>query len=114
MALAANTANSTARRFNTGSAPGSPRQVGQTCVFGSPPYWFTQPQKAFDSVSSCTWTSSPITGWYLARTSGERAVAVDIFSLILASRDRRRRGLHLSKQTNNPQSRTLMAFQLLR
>src|SRR5277367_517 len=100
MALAANTANSTARRFNTGSAPGSPRQVGQTCVFGSPPYRFTHPQKAFDSVSSCTWTSSPITGWYFARTSGESRVAVDIISLILPSRARPVRRLHLSKQTD--------------
>ena len=29
------TASSTARRFSTGSAPGSPRQTGQTLVFGA-------------------------------------------------------------------------------
>jgi len=52
IALAASTANSTARRFKTGSAPGNPRQVGQICVFGSPPYLLTQPQNAFDSVKS--------------------------------------------------------------
>src|SRR6266700_5698821 len=85
IALAASTANSTALRFSTGSAPGNPRHVGQTCVFGSPPYLFTQPQNAFDSVRSWTWTSSPITGWYLARTSGDSAVMVDIFILILAT-----------------------------
>src|ERR1700712_486455 len=85
IALAASTANSTARRFNTGSAPGSPRQVGQICVFGSPPYLFTQPQNAFEAVKSCTWTSSPITGWYLARISGVMAVIVDIGTLILPS-----------------------------
>ena len=33
----ARTASSTARRFSTGSAPGSPRQTGQTCVFGGAP-----------------------------------------------------------------------------
>jgi len=37
IAFDASTANSTARRFNTGNAPGSPRQFGQMCVFGSPP-----------------------------------------------------------------------------
>ena len=34
-AIAASTANSTARLFSTGSAPGSPRHVGQICVFGA-------------------------------------------------------------------------------
>src|ERR1035437_2354243 len=86
IAFAASTASPTARRFSTGSAPGSPRHVGHTCAFGSPPYWFTHPQKAFDAVSNWTWTSSPITGWYLARTSGETALIVDIFTSILATR----------------------------
>jgi hypothetical protein len=52
--------------------------VGQTWVFGSPPYWLTQPQKAFVAVRSWTWTSSPMTGWYFAKTSDESAVAVDM------------------------------------
>jgi hypothetical protein len=33
----------------------------------------TQPQKALEAVISWTWTSSPMTGWYLARISGESA-----------------------------------------
>src|SRR5579862_4528523 len=85
IAFAASTANSTALRFNTGKAPGNPRQVGHVCVFGSPPYLLTQPQNAFVSVKSWTCTSSPITGWYLARISGEIAVIVDIGTSILPS-----------------------------
>src|SRR5665213_329849 len=84
MALAARTANSTAWRLSTGSAPGRPRQVGQTWVLGSPPYSLRQPQKALDCVSSWTWTSRPMTGWYLSRTSGESAVGVASAAVILA------------------------------
>ena len=47
---------------NTGSDPGSPRHTGQTLVLGSEPKRFEQPQKILVVVSSCTWTSSPITG----------------------------------------------------
>ena len=54
-------AKSTAVRFRTGSAPGSPRQTGQMWVFGSAPNAALQPQKIFDAVSSCAWTSSPMT-----------------------------------------------------
>src|SRR5690242_905443 len=43
-----------------------------------------QPQNAFVSVRSWTWTSSPMTGWYFAKISGASAVIVDIFTLILA------------------------------
>src|ERR1700685_822774 len=81
MALAASTANSTACLLSTGSAPGRPRQVGQTWVLGSPPYSLRQPQKALGCGRSWTWTSSPMTGWYLARTSGESAEIVDIIKL---------------------------------
>jgi hypothetical protein len=45
-------AKSTARSFNTGSAPGNPRQTGHTFVFGGPPNDVLQPQKIFDCVSS--------------------------------------------------------------
>src|ERR1700748_1521525 len=75
MAVAAITANSTARWLSTGSAPGNPRQVAQTCVLGSPPNLFAQPQKAFVFVNSCTWTSRPMTGSYLASTSGKTFIA---------------------------------------
>ena len=36
-AMAASVANSTALRFNTGKAPGKPRQTGQTLVLGAIP-----------------------------------------------------------------------------
>src|SRR5271154_6404693 len=85
MAVAANTANSTARLFSTGSAPGSPRQTGQIFVFGGAPNFAEQPQKAFVRVSSCTWTSSPITGSYLVRNSGETLADAAITPLILAA-----------------------------
>ena len=61
-ASAARAARSTARRFRTGSAPGSPRQTGQTWVFGAAPNAALQPQKIFDAVRSWAWISSPITG----------------------------------------------------
>src|ERR1044072_7901544 len=53
--------SSTTRRFNTGSAPGNPRQVGQVFEFGSSPKRVAQPQKIFDSVLNCAWISRPIT-----------------------------------------------------
>ena len=52
---------STAARFSTGSAPGSPRHTGQTCVLGGAPNAVLQPQKIFDAVSSCAWISRPMT-----------------------------------------------------
>src|ERR1700743_1068517 len=45
-----------------------------------------QPQKALVLVKSCTWTSSPITGSYLARISGERLRAVLIRKLQFINR----------------------------
>src|SRR5271156_1314887 len=86
MAVAARTANSTARLFRTGSAPGRPRQTGQILVLGAAPNFAEQPQKALVRVSSCTWTSSPMTGSYLVRISGEMLAATAITGLILAVR----------------------------
>src|SRR5271157_6164611 len=77
-AIAASAANSTAFRFNTGKAPGSPRHTGHTFVFGGSPKRVEQEQKIFDAVRSCTWTSSPMTGSYFARTSSETAGVVAI------------------------------------
>src|SRR5277367_3070605 len=77
-AIAARDANSTAFRFKTGSAPGSPRHTGHTFVFGGSPKRVEQEQKIFDAVSSCTWTSSPMTGSYFARISSETAGVVTI------------------------------------
>src|SRR5438270_13174273 len=61
-ALPALIAISTAALFSAGKAPGNPRQVGQTCVFGGAPNCVEQPQKIFVFVRSCAWTSRPITG----------------------------------------------------
>ena len=57
--------------LSTGSAPGRPRQVGQVWVLGSPPYSLRSRRRPWTAVRSWTWTSSPMTGWYLARISGE-------------------------------------------
>src|SRR5579863_5105587 len=77
-AKAASVAYSTAFALSTGSAPGSPRQTGQMFVLGAEPKWLAHPQKALVAVRSWTCTSSPMTGSYLARTSGESAVAAMI------------------------------------
>src|SRR5437899_1992616 len=77
-AIAARAANSTAFRFSTGKAPGSPRHTGHTLVFGRSPKRVEQEQKIFDAVSSCTWTSSPMTGSYFASKSSETAEVVAI------------------------------------
>src|SRR5579862_2126350 len=63
-------ASSTASRLNTGSAPGSPRQTGQTLVFGGAPKLVGQPQKILVAVASWTWTSRPMTASYRAMASG--------------------------------------------
>src|ERR1700733_15369749 len=70
MARPAWIAISTARRFNTGHAPGSPRQTGQTLVLGGAPKPVGQPQKILVRVLSWTCTSNPITGSYFAISSG--------------------------------------------
>src|SRR5580658_4539244 len=85
MAVAASTANSTARLLSTGNAPGRPRQTGQTFVFGAAPNFAEQPQKALVRVSNCTWTSRPITGSYFVRISGETLADAAITLLILAA-----------------------------
>src|SRR5205814_3587479 len=87
-AMAARTAKSTVFLLRTGSAPGSPRQTGQTFVFGGAPNAVEQPQKIFDAVSNCTWTSSPMTGSYLASSSGGMRVAVAIDAIIAAQEER--------------------------
>src|SRR5437667_6491204 len=77
-AIAAKAANSTAFRFSTGKAPGSPRHTGHTLVFGGSPKRVEHEQKIFEAVSSCTWTSSPMTGSYFASKSSETAGVVAI------------------------------------
>src|SRR5271163_4290237 len=84
--MAASTAYSTARWFSTGKAPGKPRHIGQIWVFGSPPNRLAQPQKALVFVSSCTWTSSPMTGSYRSNTSGERLVVVAVITFDSSNR----------------------------
>src|SRR5579864_8508785 len=79
-AWAASTANSAALRFSTGSTPGMPRHTGQTLEFGAAPKRVEHEQKIFVSVSNWTWTSSPITGSYLARAATEESGVVTIFS----------------------------------
>lgn len=49
-----------ASAFITGSAPGSPRQVGQVCEFGAAPNSTWQPQNILERVRSWAWTSKPI------------------------------------------------------
>ncbi len=51
-ASAARTASSTARRFSTGSDPGSPRHTGHVRLFGAPPKSALQSQNILLSVSS--------------------------------------------------------------
>src|ERR1051325_7210039 len=89
-AMPALTANSTARRLSTGSAPGIPRQTGQTLVLGGAPNPVGQPQKILVAVASCACTSRPITDSYLASTSGETPGAMaDIDpSIIVTARGR--------------------------
>ena len=54
----------------TGSAPGSPRQTGQTWVFGGAPSKSAeQEQNILLAVLGRQWTSIPMTGSYLARTA---------------------------------------------
>src|SRR6267378_5588278 len=100
-AIAARAANSTAFRFSTGKAPGSPKHTGHTFVLGGSPKRVEHEQKIFDTVSSCTWTSSPMTGSYFASKSSETAGVVAI------SRDYKWRG-------QGPGSRALVAYRLQR
>jgi hypothetical protein len=52
----------TACALSTGSAPGSPRQVGHVRVLGGSPKPTSQPQNIFVRVESWTWISRPMTG----------------------------------------------------
>src|ERR1700682_974679 len=72
----------TARLFSTGRVPAKPRQTGQTLVFGGSPKRVEQPQKIFVLVRSWTWTSRPITGSYLASSSGDMADSVANFVMV--------------------------------
>src|ERR1700690_3395082 len=80
-AIAASTANSTALRVSTGSAPGRPRQTGHTLVFGGLPKRVEHEQKILVTVKSWTCTSSPMTGSYLARA------ATEVSGVVAISRD---------------------------
>ena len=75
-AIAASVANSTALRFKTGSAPGRPKQTGQTFEFGGSPNRVEQEQKILLVVSNWTCTSSPMTGSYFARAA--RRLSTDV------------------------------------
>jgi hypothetical protein len=73
--------SSTARRLITGSAPGSPRQTGQTWLFGrAPSYAVEHEQNIFDAVRSWQCTSTPMTASYRswAALSGRAAPVVVI------------------------------------
>src|SRR2546425_5364855 len=59
-ASAPRTARPIAAPFATGSAPGSPRQTGHTCVLGGAPNAVEQPQNILERVRSCTCVSSPM------------------------------------------------------
>ena len=76
--MAACVANSTAFSFNTGNAPGSPRQTGQTWVFGGAPNLVEHEQKILVVVRSWTWTSRPMTGSYFVRADCDVAGRVAI------------------------------------
>ena len=83
-AIAARMAISTASRLSTGNAPGRPMHTGQTLVLGGAPKLLGQPQKILLAVASCTCTSRPMTGSYLAITSGgaRSATGEDIGTII--------------------------------
>src|ERR1017187_2818950 len=76
--VAASTANSTARWFNTGNGPGKPRHTGQTLLFGGSPNWVEQAQKILVRVRSWTWTSNPMTGSHLERAPTRTPGVVDM------------------------------------
>jgi len=106
MASEASVAISTARRFKTGRLPGNPKHTGHTFEFGASPNRFAHPQKIFVAVNSCTCTSSPMTGSYLASISGAIAPPSDAVlphgeSAIIASATTRPPAIHT--QTSHPQ-----------
>ena len=72
---------SIAARLVTGSEPGSPRQTGQTCVFGSPPNRAGQPQNIFVTVPSSTCVSRPMTGSYRVSASSNGTSAAPAWPL---------------------------------
>src|SRR5256885_327315 len=66
----------TAPRLSAGSAPGRPRQTGQTWVFAGAPKAVEQPQKILLLVRSCACTSRPMTGSQSA--GGIRGLPTDL------------------------------------
>jgi len=62
-----------------GERAGEPRQTGHTLEFGGSPNRVEQPQKILVLVRSWTWTSKPMTGSYLASSSGDMADSVANF-----------------------------------
>src|ERR1700704_1967780 len=112
-AIAAKAANSTAFRFSTGKAPGSPKHAGHTFVFGGSPKRVEHEQKIFEAVSSCTWTSSPMTGSYFARTSSEMDTLVAMREIIDALADQGRRLQRLKAQFKSEASGTAESRALL-
>src|SRR4051794_30034217 len=76
---------SMAARLATGSAPGRPRQTGQTWVLGSAPNAVGQPQNILVLVPSSTCVSRPMTGSNRATASSyDRCVTVLIVCLLSA------------------------------
>lgn len=76
--IAANTANSTALRLSTGSAPGQPRHTGQVLLLGVAPKRVEHEQKILVAVRSWTCTSSPMTGSYPEAAATVRSGVVTI------------------------------------
>src|SRR6185437_8756877 len=69
-ANAARDARRTASLLSTGSAPGRPKQIWLTRVFGAASRAsLPTAANSFVLVLSCTWNSMPIVGVYLSRTS---------------------------------------------
>ncbi|OQB36675.1 MAG: hypothetical protein BWY09_01844 [Candidatus Hydrogenedentes bacterium ADurb.Bin179] len=66
----------TMSRLRTGSAPGIPRQMGQTLVFGGAWKSVGHEQNTLDLLLISTCTSMPITASYsIANSSGDRGAA---------------------------------------
>jgi hypothetical protein len=61
--------------LGTGNAPGSPRQTGQTRVFGSPPNETGHPQNIFVlRLVSSVWISKPMTASHFSSTPDRRSL----------------------------------------
>src|SRR5215469_18405336 len=105
-AMAASVANSTAFLLRTGSAPGIPRQTGQTLVFGGVPNLVEQEQKILVAVRSWTCTSSPITGSNFGWAAIEVSAVVAIEESII-------KGAKLSGTRNEGKPPSLVSLSVL-